>query len=316
MMHRFPFLLAACCGCALFFSGCAADPPAGRPVADASAAEIAQAKADREAAQRDAARKSAEIDQLTDRIAQAQKAQADAVAKSDRLAQLQAEKDELAATATLAGIQARDAKEREREALVGIKDKDKEISAERTAVAQERLYWFAGALGLAALIAVGVSIWMPLTRRWTGGFAVACGAVAALAVFVASILPWLWWIGAGLFVSGIGAALYWWHKDHHTAVQVVQAVETVKDKIPDFKSSFRQVIDGPIESWIDRIRGHLGFVYRPILPVTVQDSPMPPVSPPCPPYFPPSGTPPRPSTVASGPAIDPSVPMPQRPEIR
>lgn len=257
MMHRFPFLLAACCGCALFFSGCATDPPAGRPVAEASAAEIAQAKADREAAQRESARKSAEIDQLTDRIAQAQKAQADAVAKSDRLAQLQAEKDELAATATLAGIQARDAQEREREALAGIKDKDKEISAERTALAQERLYWFAGALGLAALIAVGVSIWMPLTRRWTGGFALACGAVAALAVFVASILPWLWWIGAGLFVVGIGAALYWWHRDHHTAVQVVQAVETVKNEITDYKSKFRQVIDSHVDSWIDRIRKRL-----------------------------------------------------------
>jgi hypothetical protein len=256
-MHRVaPFLLIAL----LALTGCGAGgiPTTDRTPTDVSASALIEAKAERDAARRDAESKAAEVTQLTERIAQAQAAKDAAVAKGDRLAQLQAEKDELLATATLAGVQKREAQEREKAAMAAIGDKDKEIASERTAVAQAKLYWFAGLLGLVALIAVGLAIWMPLTRRWTGGFAVACGAVAALAVFVASILPWLWWIGAGVLTVGVIAAITWWHRDHHTAVQVVAAVEGIKDRLPDYKTHFRQEIDSHVDSWINRIRAKLG----------------------------------------------------------
>jgi hypothetical protein len=255
-MIRIPLPLAIIAWCAAL-SGCGDNATTNRTPTDISATELIAAKAEHDAAQRDADRRATEIRQLTERIAQAQQARETAIVTADRLAQLQAEKDELAASAALAGIQAREAKQRENAALDAIADKEKAIVAERTAEAQEHIYWFAGICGLAALIAAGIAIWLPLTRRWTGGFAVACAAVASLAVFVAWLLPYLWWIGCLLLIIGVIAAVVWWINDHKTAVQVVQAIETIKAQIPDYKTHFRQEIDSGVDTWIDRIRAKL-----------------------------------------------------------
>ncbi len=146
-----------------------------------------------------------------------------------------------------------------RQAQAEVREAKQALDDERTAAAQARIWWFAGIMGVIALAAAGLAIFVPSVARWALRLALAAAAVAALAIFAAWLLPWLWWIGAALaLISVIGAIIYW-RLDAKSRDQVVQAVDRIKDRVPDFKDTFRQVIDTDADLAIDAARRRLGL---------------------------------------------------------
>jgi hypothetical protein len=191
------------------------------------------------------------------KIKDAEARQAAAKKASDRLAQLQAEKDEAVARAALAREEAR-IKTAEAAQWKGVAgDKDKEIRIERENMMATKLYWLVGILGLLALAATVVAIWQPLVRRFAGGFALACASVATIAFFAAVYIHYIIWAGGGLVVIGVIAALIYMRRSDKAVLQVASAVESVKDQIPDFKKTFASFIDTDAEAHIDGARSWL-----------------------------------------------------------
>lgn len=189
-----------------------------------------------------------------EKIKQAEEAKAKAIADKDKLAQLQAEKEEAVARALLAKEEARIKAQEAKDWQEQVKVKDKEIRIERENVLATKLYWLVGILGLMALAATVIAIWQPLVRRLAGGFAIACAAVATIAFFAAVYIHYLVWIGGGLAVIGVIGAIIYMRRSDKAVIQVASAVESVKDQIPDFKKTFASFIDTDAEAHIDGAR--------------------------------------------------------------
>lgn len=154
------------------------------------------------------------------------------------------------------------AQEALRQAKEEVSSAKQALADERTAAAQARIWWFSGIMGVLALAAAGLAIFVPSIARWAVRLALAAAVVAALAVFAAWLLPYLWWIGGGLTIIGIVGAIVYWRLDAKSRDQVVRAVDRVKDRIPDFKDTFRQVIDEDADLAIDAARKRLGLHKR------------------------------------------------------
>ena len=217
---------------------------------------------------------------LDQQIAALERKLALATERGDEIARLSALRDLLGAEETKAKADA-DQFHAERDQAT------KALDAARIAQDQARLYWFAGILGLAALIGAGLAIWLPMTARWAIRFSIACGAVAALALFVSSLLPWLWWVGAGLVAIGGAAALWYWRLDHKIKIQLTDAIEGFTADVPGWAAHAERVIDTDAEAAIAATKAHLkrrkgspptnnpGTGPRQGLPVTDQTIPMP-----------------------------------------
>lgn len=107
-----------------------------------------------------------------------------------------------------------------------------EKAAEDVIVAT-RVRWAGGILLVAALLGVVVAVWLPLARRWSAGFAVACSVGGAVCFAFAAIVPYLIWIGGTVIAGFILAMVYWWRKDHVTLGNMVTGVENAKTLLPD-----------------------------------------------------------------------------------
>lgn len=194
-------------------------------------------------------------EKLLKAIEQAKTDAATAQAKGDRLAQLEAEKREADARAEQALHEAG-------EWQAYSKDKDVEITKERDHERQVKLYWFSGIMMLAALLAVGLSVWIPATAKWAVRFAIAAGVVAAVALVLAWLVPYLIWVGGAIVVAGLVAAGIWWSRDHKSLHQVVEAVGEAKNTIPAFKAAYKdvftKVIDSDAEAHITAVRKRIG----------------------------------------------------------
>lgn len=134
------------------------------------------------------------------------------------------------------------------------------LADERTNAAQAKVYWFAGILGVLALSAAAVAIFVPSVAKWALRLSLAAASTAALAVFAAWLLPYLWWIGVGIAIVGIIGAIIYWRLDSKSRDQVVQAFDGIKDKVPGYREHFRQVIDTDADHAIDAARQRLGLV--------------------------------------------------------
>jgi len=194
------------------------------------------------------------LQQYEERVQQAERDRAAAIAKADRLAQLQAEKDEAQARAALSSEEAKLKAAEAKQWKEVAESKDIEIREERERLYQVKLYWLVGILGFLALAASVVAIWQPLVRKFAGGFAIACGAVAAIALFAAAFIHYLIWIGGALLALGVVAAIVYMRRSDKAVLQVATAVESVKDQIPDFKKTFSAIIDSDAEAHIDAAR--------------------------------------------------------------
>lgn len=192
------------------------------------------------------------------KIKQAEKEKAEAISASNRLAQLQAERDEAMNRAALAKEEAK-IKAAEAAQWQGVvKSKEVEIRVERENILATKLYWVVGILGLLALVATVVAIWQPLVRRFAGGFAIACASVATIAFFLAVYIHYIIWVGGGLVAIGVVAAVIYMRRSDKAVIQMASAVESVKDKIgPEFKQIFKSHIDSDAEAHIDAARNRV-----------------------------------------------------------
>jgi hypothetical protein len=113
---------------------------------------------------------------------------------------------------------------------------------------------------LGALGCVAGFIWLPGVRKFFAYGFFACVAVAALALTLAAILPYLIWIGIGLALVLAGFGFYCWRNDHKAFRQVVGAVETYKDRMAGYREHFSRAIDTDADKWINRTRSKLGLL--------------------------------------------------------
>jgi len=155
-----------------------------------------------------------------------------------------------------------DAKKAEVKAHQEVEAKKKELDEARLTEQRHRLYWVVGWSLLAALGCVAGAIYLPGVRKYFIYGFFAAVAVAALALTLASILPYLPYIGVGLLVLALLFVLYCWKNDHKGLRQVTSAVETFKDKMPGYKEHFKQVIDTDADAWINRTRKNLGLLKK------------------------------------------------------
>ncbi len=176
-------------------------------------------------------------------------------AGSDRLKVLEAQKREANARAAKAEQEAKQWHQVSSQ-------KDTQITTEQNHRRQVQLYWLSGILILLALAATVLAIWQPMLRKIAGGFAVACVAVAGLALFLAWLIPYLIWVGVSLAVIGVGAVVFWWIRDHKSLRQVVESVGAAKAQIPAFKDGYREIfskiIDSNVDRNIDKVRAYIG----------------------------------------------------------
>lgn len=139
-----------------------------------------------------------------------------------------------------------------------IKGKDTAIAEARDRAAQERIYWYASILGLVALLAGVAAFAFPLVRRWAGGIALGCAAMAGVAVFAAWLIPYLWWVGGVLVASAVIGALVAWKHDVNIGDAVISTVEDIKHDIPNYKERLRARLH-KLDKSIDRRREQLGL---------------------------------------------------------
>lgn len=107
-----------------------------------------------------------------------------------------------------------------------------EKAAENVVIAT-KARWAGGILFAAALLGVIVAIWLPLARKWSAGFAVACSVGGCVCFAFAIAVPYLVWIGGVVIAGFVLAMVYWWRKDHATLGAIVTGVENAKKLLPD-----------------------------------------------------------------------------------
>lgn len=146
-----------------------------------------------------------------------------------------------------------------RQAHVDVQLAQAALDDERTAAAQEKVWWFAGFMGVLALASAGLAIFVPSIARWAVRLAIAAAAVGSLAVFAAWLLPYLWWIGGGLSLIGIVGTIIYWRLDAKSRDQVLHAVDEIKAQVPNYKTVFRQHVDHDADKAIDAARTRLGL---------------------------------------------------------
>ncbi len=179
-----------------------------------------------------------------------------------KLAKATADKDEIARLNILLEINGERTRRSEAETARLRTEKTALLKAkedERTNQLQEKAYWFAGIMGFLALIGVGLAIFVPEMAKRAVLFSLGCAAMASLALFFAWLLPYIWWIGAGIAVIGSIGGILWWRADARTKQQVITGVEALKDKVPGYKEHFREYIDKGVNKTIDKTRERLGL---------------------------------------------------------
>ncbi len=187
------------------------------------------------------------------KLSDANAARTKAVIEGDRLAQLAAEKDELR-------VRVAKGQQELRDYTAALEQKDKEIAEERTAQQSAKLYWFSGIMGFVSLLAIGVSIVFitnEIVAKYARWLAIAATALAAVAIVFAQLLPYLYPIGVGVLLIGAIVVLVAWKRDNKGLHQLVDAVESVKDKIPGFKDAFNRKIDSDVDTHIDAVRNRI-----------------------------------------------------------
>jgi len=168
------------------------------------------------------------------------------------------DRDEIARLTALRDL----AVERERQARADVARLNDALDEERISQAQAKVWWFAGIMGVLALAGAALAIFVPSVAKWALRLSLAAAAVAALAVFAAWLLPYLWWIGACVGLVGLVGGVVFWRLDAKSRDQVVKAVDAAKDNIPDYKVHFRQFIDEDADRAIDAARTRLGLTKR------------------------------------------------------
>lgn len=191
-------------------------------------------------------------------VVDAKKAVVAARADGDTLAILEAEQKYARASAKLALAQAATWKQADA-------DKTEEIKQERDARRQAFLYWFSGIVGLLAILATAGALAWPTTRSILRPVAVFLGALVPVLLFAAWLIPYLPWIALGTGVCILGVGGYYLSTNERThrlkdraTEQVIEAVGAAKERIPEFRTGykdiFRATIDTDVDHHLNRLR--------------------------------------------------------------
>ena len=122
-----------------------------------------------------------------------------------------------------------------------------------------KLYWVVGICLFGAVLCVVGMLFVPGARKLFVYGAVGLVAVAAASWGLAAIVPYIGYIAAGVGVLIAGGGIYYWRADSKARDQIVQAIDTVKTEIPDYKKTFRTWIDKRSDKLIDKTRRRLGL---------------------------------------------------------
>jgi|GEM_PF-3491532 len=152
-----------------------------------------------------------------------------------------------------------DAKDKLAVAEQAVKKATKDLSDAQLARDRKKLRWICGICVLVLLGCIAGAIFLPGALKWF-----VCGAAASIVcgltcLLIAAILPWMHWILTGFAVAAIGALIYLWRRDHLGLRTVVQAVNAVKNDIPDYKNKLKTYINGSTDEYVNSVREQLGL---------------------------------------------------------
>lgn len=116
---------------------------------------------------------------------------------------------------------------------------------------QTKIWLGVGALVLAGMILVFLGIYT--SRHFLLSLGVGAFGLAALGVLAAALVPYILWIGLGTSVVVIGAAVYMLLNREKALKQVTRAVNSSKERIPQFKEAYRDIFNGEIDTGIDTL---------------------------------------------------------------
>jgi len=118
--------------------------------------------------------------------------------------------------------------------------------------AQSKLWIGAGTCFLACLVLVAIGIWT--TRRLLVQIGLGVGALGGLLIFAAWLVPYALYIGLTVGALVAVGAVYMLVNRERALTQVASAVDAVKEKVPDYRETFRKHIDAKSDKIIGSIR--------------------------------------------------------------
>jgi len=138
---------------------------------------------------------------------------------------------------------------------------EQQLADARLAEHRAKLNWVVGIAGVAALAFTVLAIFLPTFKRWAVMGVIASIVVAALAMALSWLLPYLLWIGLGVLAVIVGVAIWYWRQDARSRDQIVAAVNTYKDTLqehaPGWKEHFKKYIDAGSDRVINKARARL-----------------------------------------------------------
>lgn len=116
---------------------------------------------------------------------------------------------------------------------------------------QTKIWVGVGLSILAGVVLLGLGIWT--TRRFLVELGLGAFALAALGALAAWAAPYLIWIGAGLAVTAVGVSVWMCRNRESALTQVTDAVNSAKERIPQFRDQYRPIFREHIDSAMDRV---------------------------------------------------------------
>lgn len=116
---------------------------------------------------------------------------------------------------------------------------------------QLKIWLGVGALMLAALVLIALGVWT--TRRILVEIGLLCVGLAGLGAVAAWLVPYILWIGLSIGGIVIAGAVYMLINREKALKQVTEAVDTAKNRIPEFKADYRGIFNEHIDSAMDRV---------------------------------------------------------------
>ena len=125
---------------------------------------------------------------------------------------------------------------------------------------QTKLYVISGMALLAFLGCVALAVFLPAFKKQAIMGGLAALAVAGCAWALSWLVPYMLWAGLGLLALLGVAGIVYWKRNDKALEGVVRGVEAIKAKVPDYKATFKSVIDTRSDELITSIRKRLGLI--------------------------------------------------------
>lgn len=125
------------------------------------------------------------------------------------------------------------------------------IEDKKNEAIQFKIWLGVGALVLAGIILVFLGVYT--SRSFLLSLGVGAFGLAALGVLAASLVPYILWIGLGVSAIVIGVAIYMLLNREKALRQVTAAVNSSKERIPQFREGYKDIFNGHIDTGIDTL---------------------------------------------------------------